>query len=47
MKLERLQMKHFKQYIDEIVVFDDGLIAIVGKNGSGKSTKMPGILFAL
>ncbi|WP_048152755.1 AAA family ATPase [Methanolacinia paynteri] len=47
MILERIEFKNFKRYSDETINFNDGITGIIGNNGSGKSTIVQGILFAL
>lgn len=47
MKLHRLQLSHFRQYISLNVDFGDGITAIIGANGSGKSTLLEAICWAL
>ena len=47
MILERIQFTNFKRYSDETITFNDGITGIIGSNGSGKSTIVQGILFAL
>ncbi|MBN1433051.1 MAG: SMC family ATPase [Methanomicrobiaceae archaeon] len=47
MILERIEFKNFKRYSDESIIFHDGITGIIGNNGTGKSTIVQGILFAL
>ncbi|WP_421908509.1 AAA family ATPase [Methanolacinia petrolearia] len=47
MILERIEFKNFKRYSNETINFNDGITGIIGNNGSGKSTIVQGILFAL
>lgn len=47
MKLVSLDLKNFRQHIDTSVTFDDGVIGIIGTNGSGKSTILEAIAWAL
>jgi len=47
MILCKLKLKNFKRYITYEINFEEGLIGIIGKNGSGKSTIFEAILFAL
>lgn len=47
MILNKLKLTNFKKYTSKELEFADGLIGIIGKNGSGKSTIFEAILFAL
>jgi DNA repair exonuclease SbcCD ATPase subunit len=47
MELLSLQMRNFKRYRHQDVVFRDGITGIVGNNGTGKSTIVEAILFCL
>lgn len=47
MKLHRLQLTNFRQYMDLDLTFGDGITAIVGANGSGKSTLLEAICWSL
>ena len=47
MILTNLKLENFKKYSSFEIGFDSGLIGIIGKNGSGKSTIFEAILFAL
>jgi len=47
MIIERLRMQNFKRFSDEEVLFPDGITGIIGNNGSGKSTIIEAVLFAL
>ena len=47
MILNRLELHNFKKYSQKSFEFAEGLIGIIGKNGSGKSTIFEAILFAL
>lgn len=47
MKLRSLRMRLFRQHADGIVYFPDGLVGIVGVNGSGKTTIVEAVGFAL
>jgi len=47
MILKKLQLKNFKQYGNLELDFREGLIGIVGKNGSGKSSLFEGVLLCL
>ncbi|MEA3353381.1 MAG: SMC family ATPase [Campylobacterota bacterium] len=42
-----LHLQNFKRYKEFTIKFDQGLVGIIGKNGSGKSTIFESILFAL
>lgn len=45
--LKSLKLQNFKKYAQKSFEFGDGLIGIIGKNGSGKSTIFEAILFSL
>lgn len=47
MLLHSLRMVNFKRYKTETIRFRDGITGIIGNNGSGKSTIVEAILFAL
>ena len=47
MILTRLYLKNFKKYTNYNIEFSEGLVGIIGKNGSGKSTIFEAILFGL
>jgi exonuclease SbcC len=47
MILSKLRLENFKKYTEYEIEFEEGLIGIIGKNGSGKSTIFEAILFAL
>lgn len=47
MILLNLKLENFKRYEKYYLEFQEGLIGIIGKNGSGKSTIFEAILFAL
>jgi exonuclease SbcC len=47
MKLRSLHMQLFRQHVDGHVVFPDGLVGIIGVNGSGKTTIVEAVGFAL
>jgi exonuclease SbcC len=47
MILSKLHLENFKKYTSYDIEFGEGLIGIIGKNGSGKSTIFEAILFAL
>ncbi len=47
MILSKLRLENFKKYTAYDIEFGEGLVGIIGKNGSGKSTIFEAILFAL
>jgi len=47
MILSKLHLENFKKYTSKTIEFGEGLIGIIGKNGSGKSTIFEAILFGL
>lgn len=46
MKLRSLSMQLFRQHVEALVRFPDGLVGIIGTNGSGKTTIVEAIGFA-
>jgi len=47
MILSKLHLENFKKYSTYDIEFGEGLVGIIGKNGSGKSSIFEAILFAL
>lgn len=47
MLLNKLRMRNFKRFRDQEITFQDGITGIVGNNGTGKSSIVNAILFAL
>jgi len=47
MQLLKLQMRNFKRYRNQDVIFRDGITGILGNNGTGKTTIVDAILFCL
>ena len=47
MKLLRLKLENFRQHRDSDIRFAEGMTAIVGANGTGKTTLLEAITFAL
>jgi exonuclease SbcC len=46
-KLHRVQLQNFRQHADSVITFDTGLTGILGTNGSGKTTVLEAIAWAL
>jgi exonuclease SbcC len=46
-RLHRLQLQNFRQHADSLITFDTGLTGIIGTNGSGKTTILEAIAWAL
>ncbi len=47
MKIRRLRLQNYRRHRDVDMEFPDGVIAIVGRNGSGKTSLLEAIAFAL
>ncbi|MES2179035.1 MAG: SMC family ATPase [Gemmatimonadota bacterium] len=47
MRINSLRLCNFRQHADTLIVFDTGLTGIIGANGSGKTTILEGIAWAL
>ena len=47
MIIDRLVLKNFKRFKDEEIHFKDGITGILGNNGTGKSSLVEAIFFAL
>ena len=47
MRLNHLRLKNFRQHADTSIDFDTGLTGIIGPNGSGKTTILEAIAWAL
>jgi exonuclease SbcC len=47
MRLNSLRLSNFRQHTDSFITFDTGLTGIIGPNGSGKTTILEGIAWAL
>lgn len=47
MKLVSLELKNFRQYLDSRIAFSDGVTGIIGPNGSGKTTILEAVAWAL
>jgi exonuclease SbcC len=46
-KLHRLHLQNFRQHAESVITFDTGLTGIIGTNGSGKTTILEAIAWAL
>jgi exonuclease SbcC len=47
MRLNSVRLQNFRQHVDTHVEFDSGLTGIIGANGTGKTTILEGIAWAL
>ena len=47
MLLNKLAMRNFKRFRNQEIAFQDGITGIVGNNGTGKSSIVAAVLFAL
>jgi exonuclease SbcC len=47
MRLNSLRLCNFRQHVDSFITFDSGLTGIIGANGSGKTTILEAIAWAL
>lgn len=47
MKLRSLRLQFFRQHVEGTIQFPDGLVGIIGANGSGKTTIVEAVGFAL
>lgn len=47
MILDRLELSNFKRFRHEVIRFQDGITGILGNNGTGKSSLVQAIFFAL
>lgn len=47
MKLLSLRLNNFRQHVETRIQFDSGITGIIGPNGSGKTTILEGVAFAL
>jgi len=46
-RLHRLQLQNFRQHADSVITFETGLTGVIGSNGSGKTTILEAIAWAL
>jgi exonuclease SbcC len=46
-RLHRLHLQNFRQHAESVITFDTGLTGIIGTNGSGKTTILEAIAWAL
>src|SRR6266550_3434743 len=47
MKLQRLRLVNFRQHADTEIVFGDGITGVIGPNGSGKTSLLEAIAWAI
>jgi len=47
MIVDRLELRNFKRFQHEVIEFKDGITGILGNNGTGKSSIVEAIFFAL
>ena len=47
MIIRQLTLRNYKQYTSLDLVFEEGLVGIIGRNGAGKSTIFEAILYCL
>src|SRR5437879_12909992 len=47
MKLHRLRLVNFRQHADTEIAFGDGITGIIGPNGSGKTSLLEAIAWAI
>ncbi len=47
MRLRALRLQNFRQHVDTLIEFENGLTGIIGPNGAGKSTILEGIAWTL
>src|SRR6058998_1532001 len=47
MKLQRLRLVNFRQHADTEIAFGDGITGIIGPNGSGKTSLLEAIAWAI
>ncbi|MFM7399515.1 MAG: AAA family ATPase, partial [Bacteroidota bacterium] len=47
MIIRQLTLRNYKQYTSLNLVFEEGLVGIIGRNGAGKSTIFEAILYCL
>lgn len=47
MILKEIRMNNFKSHVNSRIKFEKGIVAIIGENGSGKSSIFEAVFFAL
>jgi len=47
MRLRYMEMRNYRKFRDSRIEFPDGVVAIVGQNGTGKTTILEAVTWAL